>query len=60
MGSQADPGSVVASSAMALAFGLLAVVGLLPLIVHLRHVTSADRDLARPPRLDDLSTGRTA
>lgn len=60
MGSQADPGSVVASSGMALAFGLLAVVGLLPLIVHLRHVTSADRDLARPPRLDDLSTGRTA
>lgn len=38
MGSQADPGSVVASPAMAPAFALLAIVGLVPLVVHLRHV----------------------
>jgi hypothetical protein len=46
MGSQADPVSVVTSGAMAPAFGLLAVIGMLPLVVHLRHVTPQ----ARMPR----------
>lgn len=64
MGSRADPGSVVASSAMALPFGLLAVVGLVPLVAHLRHVSPArqvspaDGDLTGPITSDE-PTGRT-
>jgi len=37
-GSQADPGSTVVAAGMVPAFGVLALVGLLPLVVFLRHV----------------------
>jgi len=38
LGSRADPASAVASLSMVPAFAVLAVVGLLPLIAHLKHV----------------------
>jgi len=42
-GYRADHASVVASLSVVPAFAVLAVVGLLPLIVHLRHVTPQGR-----------------
>ena len=42
-GYQADPASAVVSLSMVPAFGVLAVIGLLPLIVHLRHVAPVTR-----------------
>jgi hypothetical protein len=38
LGSRADPASAVASLSMVPAFAVLAVLGLLPLIAHLKHV----------------------
>jgi hypothetical protein len=42
MGSAADPTSTVASAAMTPVFGVLALVGLIPLYVYFRHLNSID------------------
>lgn len=42
MGSAADPASTVASAAMTPVFGVLALVGLIPLYVYFRHLSDVD------------------
>lgn len=42
MGSTADPASTVASAAMTPVFGVLALVGLIPLYVYFRHLNDLD------------------
>ena len=42
MGSAADPASTVASAAMTPVFGVLALVGLIPLYVYFRHLNDLD------------------
>jgi hypothetical protein len=56
LGGRADPASVVASTAMTAPFAVLAVVGLVPTILLLRHLREDGARALREAQADDSTT----